>query len=167
MLAGGVARLLSRQGAPASLANRFSSGITYDAGNADVDAMIEENLDKMTYRKREDESPFRLLTTRREALALYREIWRLTALFDWPDDKGRLWRDLLRGSARQEFEAARFEDDPEIVNRLLVVGRDSVHHVAEKFLAKRQRMIADAEAAFRAGQGPAPGQPNLPPDWRL
>ena len=47
--------------------------------------------DKTTVRRREDESPFRLLTTRREALALYREIWRVTALFDWPDDKGRLW----------------------------------------------------------------------------
>lgn len=46
--------------------------------------------DKTTYRKK-DETPFRLLTTRREALALYREIWRVTSLFDWPDDEGRLW----------------------------------------------------------------------------
>ena len=46
--------------------------------------------DKTTHRKK-DESPFRLLTTRREALALYREIWRISALFDWPDDRGRLW----------------------------------------------------------------------------
>ena len=47
--------------------------------------------DKTTERRREDESPFRLLTTRREALALYREIWRVSALFDWPDNKGRIW----------------------------------------------------------------------------
>lgn len=47
--------------------------------------------DKQTYRRREDESPFRLLTTRREALALYREIWRISALFDWPNERGRLW----------------------------------------------------------------------------
>lgn len=40
---------------------------------------------------------------------------RITALFDWPDDKGQLWRDILRKSARQEFEAARYERDPEIV----------------------------------------------------
>lgn len=47
--------------------------------------------DKKTYRRREEESPLRLLTTRREALALYREIWRISALFDWPDERGRLW----------------------------------------------------------------------------
>lgn len=33
--------------------------------------------DKTTYRKREDESPFRLLTTRREASCLF---WTLTEL---------------------------------------------------------------------------------------
>lgn len=137
--------------------------ITYGASTSDVEALIEENLDKATYRRREDESPFRLLTTRREALALYREIWRISALFDWPDERGRLWRDVLRESARQEFEAARFEDDPEIVNRLLVVGRDSVHQVAERFLAKRRRMAEEAEAAFREGRGPPPGAPPFPP----
>lgn len=46
-------------------------------------------------------------------------------------------RDVLRASARQEFEEARYEQDPEVVNRLLVVGRDAVHQVAEKFLQKR------------------------------
>ncbi|PRW56965.1 complex 1 family LVR family (ISS) [Chlorella sorokiniana] len=134
-------------------ARGLSDGITYDAGSTDVEALIEDSLDKTTFRRREDESPFRLLTTRREALALYREIWRTTALFDWPDQNGRLWRDVLRESARAEFEAARYEDDPEILNRLLVVGRDAVHRVAEQFLAKRQQLAADAEAAFRAGGG--------------
>ncbi|KAI7844439.1 hypothetical protein COHA_001986 [Chlorella ohadii] len=134
-------------------ARGLSDSVTYDAGNADVEALIEESIDKTTFRRREDESPFRLLTTRREALALYREIWRITALFDWPDQNGRLWRDVLRESARAEFEAARYEDDPEILNRLLVVGRDAVHRVAEQFLAKRQQLAADAEAAYRAGGG--------------
>ncbi|PSC70812.1 complex 1 family LVR family (ISS) [Micractinium conductrix] len=144
---------------------RALSDITYDAGTTDVDALIEENLDKTT-RRRKDDSPLRLLTTRREALALYREIWRVTALFDWPDDKGRLWRDVLRESARVEYEAARFEQDPEILNRLLLVGRDAVHQVAEKFLAKRQQMIDQAEAALLSGQGQPPGQPPLPSTWR-
>ncbi|EFN55969.1 hypothetical protein CHLNCDRAFT_145297 [Chlorella variabilis] len=137
-------------------ARPLCSGITYGASDADVDALIEESLDKTAQRKREDESPFRLLTTRREALALYREIWRISALFDWPDEKGRLWRDVLRESARQEFEAARCEVDPEIVNRLLVVGRDAMHQVAERFLAKRRKMLEDQDAAWRAaGQPPA------------
>ncbi|KAI3437837.1 hypothetical protein D9Q98_000283 [Chlorella vulgaris] len=136
---------------------RGMSGII-GAGSTDVEALIEESLDKTTQRRREDESPFRLLTTRREAIALYREIWRISALFDWPNEHGRLWRDVLRQSARDEYEAARFESDPEIVNRLLVVGRDAVHHVAEKFLAKRQQLAAEAEA-----RGPPHGPPFLGP----
>ena len=65
---------------------------------------------------------------------------RITALFDWPNEHGMLWRDVLRKSAREEFEQARYEQDPEIVNRLLVVGRDAVHQVAEKFIEKRKDM---------------------------
>lgn len=40
------------------------------------------------------------------------------------------------------------------VNRLLVVGRDAVHQVAEKFLAKRQKMLEEDAARF--GDGAAP-----------
>lgn len=32
-----------------------------------------------------------LLTTRREALSLYREILRVTRLFVWKDQQGRMW----------------------------------------------------------------------------
>lgn len=94
--------------------------------------------DKTTHR-RQDDSPT-ILTTKREALSLYREIMRITALFDWSNEHGMLWRDVLRQSAREEFEQARHERDPEIVNRLLVVGRDAVHQVAEKFIEKRKHI---------------------------
>ena len=75
------------------------------------------------------------LTTRREALSLYRavrrcavvlaaaeaacaepahsysvahaQVLRASPLFVWRDDKGVPWRDTLRQSARKEFEAAR------------------------------------------------------------
>ena len=59
-------------------------------------------------------------------------------------------RDVLRASAREEFEAARAERDPEVVARLLVVGRDAVHRAAERFLAKRGELT---------GAGGAPGAP--------
>lgn len=39
---------------------------------------------------------------------------------------------MLRESARQEFEEARFEQDPEMINRLIVVGRDAVSQVTDK-----------------------------------
>ena len=41
---------------------------------------------------------------------------------------------------------------PTQLNRLIVVGRDAVHQVAEKFLARRQQMIDEAQRG-----GGAPG----------
>ena len=123
--------------------------------------------DQTTYRRREDVTRVQVLTTRREALALYREILRVTALFVWQDEHGRPWcarcaappppatpaaaagaaaaaaaaaaaqgphplsslpwcarrRDVLRHSARREFEAARYEADPEIVSPRPVAGQ--------------------------------------------
>ncbi|KAL9445796.1 hypothetical protein AB3S75_013644 [Citrus x aurantiifolia] len=62
----------------------------------------------------------------------------------WPDERGVLWRDILRESVRKEFEEARFEKDPEIVTRLLIGGRDAVQSALEK-LAEKQRQQIDKE----------------------
>lgn len=39
---------------------------------------------------------------------------------------------MLRENARKEFEEARFENDPETINRLLVTGRDCVQQIKNK-----------------------------------
>lgn len=75
-----------------------------------------------------------------EALRLYRDILRECRHYDWPDDKGRLWRDVLKSAAREEFEQARFEQDPEIIARLLVVGRDALMQTQERFAAQRHKL---------------------------
>lgn len=226
------------------LGARRLSTIRYDATDAEIEDVIEKSLvsawpcggtvgapstksrrrrrlpqDKGP-KRREDDTPSRVLTTRREALSLYREILRITALFEWRNEQGVPWcapsaapapcirppphsrlrrshsrwgarcrRDLLRESARKEFEAARFEDDPELVRfsarahgallkqparhwthisprhntaapqvtRLLVVGRDSMHQVAERFAAKH------TSVAGGGGPGAPPGAPPFPP----
>ncbi|KAG0569995.1 hypothetical protein KC19_6G131100 [Ceratodon purpureus] len=76
-----------------------------------------------------------LTTSRREALALYREILRTTRLFTWTNEQGVPWRDLLRESTRLEYEQARYETDPEVVARLLVVGRDAVQAAIDKVMS--------------------------------
>lgn len=88
----------------------------------------------------------RLTSTRREALSLYRDILRASRFFMWPDSRGVLWRDVLRENARKEFEAARFEKDPEIVARLLIGGRDAVESTLEK-LAEKQRQQLEKECS--------------------
>jgi len=83
----------------------------------------------------------RLTSTRREALSLYRDILRASRFFTWNDTKGVLWRDLLRDSARKEFELARFETDPEIVTRLLIGGREAVNNAIDKLAEKQREQI--------------------------
>ena len=67
------------------------------------------------------------------AIALYRDILRAAGQFTWKNAKGEMWRDILKVNARKEFEQARFERDPEIIARLLFVGRDCLNQTTEKF----------------------------------
>ncbi|KQK23769.1 uncharacterized protein LOC100843808 [Brachypodium distachyon] len=92
----------------------------------------------------------RLTSTRREALALYRDILRAARLFEWPDERGVPWREALRANARREFEEARGERDPEVVARLLIGGRDAVEQALER-VAEASRRAVQAEEAKRRG----------------
>ena len=100
-----------------------------------------------------ERSPIEVLTTRREALSLYRAVWRASFLFVWKNEKGEEWRDIIRESARKEFEAARHEKDPEMITRLLVTGRDYLDQAMEKFMTKRQSIIdGDSENSSEPGR---------------
>ncbi|KAK8509964.1 hypothetical protein V6N13_118510 [Hibiscus sabdariffa] len=110
---------------------------------------VEELLDRHVVKKEkslddEEEELLnrqRLTSTRREALALYRDILRASRFFMWTDPRGVLWRDILRDNARKEFEEARFEKDPEVVTRLLIGGRDAVDSALEKLAEKQRQQI--------------------------
>jgi hypothetical protein len=130
--AGEVAELLDATVAPSRKQQRSTSASADDAERA---------------------ARARLLTSRREALSLYREVLRYSNLFVWRDEKGRVWRDVIRQSARAEFEAARYETDPELVARMLVTARDAVQRSVEGFMAKRARIIADEAARADSGGG--------------
>jgi len=110
---------------------------------------VEELLDRHLVKEKpsydDDENELlihqRLTSTRREALALYRDIFRATRFFMWPDSRGMLWRDVLRENARKEFEEARFEKDPEVITRLLIGGRDAVQAALDKLAEKQREQI--------------------------
>eukprot|EP01112_Ceratiomyxa_fruticulosa_P011508 TRINITY_DN3123_c0_g1_i1.p1 TRINITY_DN3123_c0_g1~~TRINITY_DN3123_c0_g1_i1.p1 ORF type:complete len:101 (+),score=18.58 TRINITY_DN3123_c0_g1_i1:269-571(+) len=82
-------------------------------------------------------------TPSREALRLYRAILRLSNKFTNVDQNGVPWRETLRRSARTEFEEARFENDPEIIARLVMVGRDSLMQVEEGIYRKQLELLDD------------------------
>jgi len=70
---------------------------------------------------------------------LYREILRTAKHFHWADDKtGQPWNKLLKQQARREFEESKQEQDPLIIARMLVTGRDCVQQVQNKFNAATQ-----------------------------
>ena len=78
-------------------------------------------------------------------------MWRASFLFVWRNEKGEEWRDIIRESARKEFEAARHERDPEMVARLLLTGRDYLNQAMEKFMEKRQKIIDEENAGDPSG----------------
>jgi hypothetical protein len=92
-----------------------------------------------------------LLTTRKEALSLYRAVIRASVFFVWRDERGRVWRDVIRDSARKEFEAGRLERDPEMVNRLLLTGRDAVDQAVSKFLERREAIQREEDGGDGKG----------------
>lgn len=79
---------------------------------------------------------------------------RASLLFVWRNERGDTWRDVIRSSARTEFEANRLQRDGEEVNRLLIAGRDALDQTLSRFLAKRKAIIDDEERAVRAGRPP-------------
>mmetsp|Transcript_1278 Transcript_1278/g.2829 ORF Transcript_1278/g.2829 Transcript_1278/m.2829 type:complete len:196 (-) Transcript_1278:34-621(-) len=133
--------------------SRFSSSssssedsITFDASDDIVEETIEKSLRKPTKEEQDANRPAALLTTRREAIHLYRFVWRCSRLFvHTKEDTGEVWRDVLRKSAREEFEAARHETDPEIVTRLLVAGRDYCEQAVRQFMEKRDAIQRDED----------------------
>lgn len=97
-----------------------------------------------------------LLTTRKEALSLYRAVIRASVFFVWRDERGRVWRDVIRESARREFEAGRHERDPEMVNRMLLTGRDAVEKAVSRFLEKRESIQREEDAGRGATTSGSP-----------
>jgi len=53
-------------------------------------------------------------------------------MFDWTDEKGRRWGDVLAQNARSEFEEARHEKDPLLIARMVVVGREALQKVTDQ-----------------------------------
>ena len=60
--------------------------------------------------------------------------------FYWPNENGEQWSQVLATSARKEFEEARYEMDPVIIARLLVVGRDALMQAQNKFTEMEEKM---------------------------
>ncbi|XP_050204062.1 uncharacterized protein LOC126654063 [Mercurialis annua] len=142
-------RLLKFQIIP-SLVNLFNRrGVVWNQrflheGPDTVDEILDRHVKKEKSLDNEEEELLneqRLVSTRREALHLYRDILRASRFFLWIDSRGVLWRDVLRENARKEFENARYEKDPGLVTRLIIGGRDAVESAIEKLVEKQRQLV--------------------------
>lgn len=61
----------------------------YSGGEAED--FIERSLEKVSKEDGKRADPAALLTTQREALSLYRAVWRASFLFVWKNEKGETW----------------------------------------------------------------------------
>lgn len=69
-----------------------------------------------------------------EILKLYREVVKFCGQFDWENDQGKIWKDVLRKSARKEFEESAEETDPVILYRMVVTTRDAMTQTKEMLI---------------------------------
>ena len=97
-----------------------------------------------------------VLTTRAEALGLYRTALRASRLFGWRDEAGAPWAEVLRASCRQEFEQARSETDPALISRMLIVGRDAIDQTLERYRARAEQLLVEEQGRGDGGDGGGP-----------
>ena len=82
------------------------------------------------------------------ALRVYRQALKLSSEFTWTDHQGRLWKDVLRKKAREEFELSREEIDPFVVNQMILTAQEAMMLLREKLNAKQfqlQQEIANQD----------------------
>uniref|UniRef100_A0A7S1PK70 Complex 1 LYR protein domain-containing protein n=1 Tax=Percolomonas cosmopolitus TaxID=63605 RepID=A0A7S1PK70_9EUKA len=72
-----------------------------------------------------------------QSIFLYRRILRLTSQMTHYDENGVAWRDILRFSARKEFEASKEERDEEVLARALFTAQMAIDDFEEKFLRRQ------------------------------
>ena len=61
-----------------------------------------------------------------EVLRLYREVWQMTRRFTWANEDGEPWQEILRKTARAEFETMKTETDSVKVGKFLITWRESL-----------------------------------------
>ena len=93
--------------------------------------MLEKPIENMIRTESKNQRALHA-ATRREVLCLYRDVWKMTTRFDWKNEDGIEWRDILRRSARVEFEEAKDEVDPLVIAQFVLTWKDVNLRLHEK-----------------------------------
>ena len=77
----------------------------------------------------------------KEALLLYRQYLKFFQYFEWCDQDGTQWSDILPKAIRGEFESAREENDPVILAKQLLTGRKALDELKKKYMAAQSDWV--------------------------
>ena len=143
---------------PSSLSFLCRRGLASSSSSDDIEEFLDRHLAKPSKNAGDASSsapPLRqsVATTRRESLALYRDILRFSRFFTWTDQNGVPFRQLIRESARKEYQAARFEKDPQVINKLIISGRDCLEKSLQSVIDKQRQIVEEEQ---RRNQPPPP-----------
>ena len=67
-----------------------------------------------------------------EVLRLYREVMVMTRRFTWANEDGEPWDQILRRTARAEFEELRTETDTVKLAKFMITWREALGRIHEK-----------------------------------
>ncbi len=156
---GGALAPASSSSSSSSLASSLARrGFASSSSSDDIEEFLDRHLAKPSKNAGDASSsapPLRqsVATTRRESLALYRDILRFSRFFTWTDQNGVPFRQLIRESARKEYQAARFEKDPQVINKLIISGRDCLEKSLQNVIDKQRQIVEEEQ---RRNQPPPP-----------
>lgn len=75
-----------------------------------------------------------------EVLRLYRDVLKSTSGFFWFNERGECWRDVLRKSARREFDNSKYETDPVLLMKMMLTTREAIAKVQQQIFETQQRL---------------------------
>lgn len=81
-----------------------------------------------------------------ELLRLYREVMQMTRRFTWANEDGEPWQQILRKTARAEFESLRSETDSVKVGKFLITWRESLRQIHNKVNKAQLDMMKHVDA---------------------
>mmetsp|Transcript_8027 Transcript_8027/g.9155 ORF Transcript_8027/g.9155 Transcript_8027/m.9155 type:complete len:131 (-) Transcript_8027:53-445(-) len=94
--------------------------------NKNILELLDKPIDKMARESRG--IPY----FRRDLLLCFRDILKVTGRYNWNNENGEPWKDILRASARGEFQQIREENDPLIIGQFIITWRDAINRMHEK-----------------------------------
>ena len=82
-----------------------------------------------------------------EILRMYREVLSMTKRFTWANEDGEPWDQILRKTARTEFEELRNETDTLKVAKFMITWRDAIARVHEKVNQAEMKMMHHVDSS--------------------